>query len=163
MKGYVRKYVNYLADMADLLMEMRCCRLGLWDAQRQEAYIVPMNYGYQIHGKYGEKLTLYFHTGKGDGRKMRLLRAGGRVSFEIDDGGELSASRQVCQCTTVYQSMMGVGTVTFATTDEEKIYALQQILYHELGEEIPFFEKSMLDKTEVFWLEVIDWCGKSSE
>ena len=52
-------------EMMEILKSCDCCRIGLLDGQ--EAYIVPMNFGYE---ECGEHLTLYFHYGS-------LFRANG--------------------------------------------------------------------------------------
>ena len=52
--------------MLEIVAECDCCRLGLVD--NGEAYIVPMNFGFE---DAGSALTLYFHCAA-EGRKLDL-------------------------------------------------------------------------------------------
>ena len=53
--------------MLEIVAECDCCRLGLVD--NGEAYIVPMNFGFE---DAGSALTLYFHCAA-EGRKLDLI------------------------------------------------------------------------------------------
>ena len=64
--------------MLEIVAECDCCRLGLVD--NGEAYIVPMNFGFE---DAGSALTLYFHCAA-EGRKLDLIGSGADVSFEMD-------------------------------------------------------------------------------
>ena len=62
-----------------------CCRLGFVDDK--EAYIVPLNFGYETNGS---DLTLYFHSAN-EGRKIDLVSKQERVAFELDCNGSYSS------------------------------------------------------------------------
>ena len=53
--------------MIEILNACDCCRIGLVD--ENEAYIVPMNFGYEV---VDNSLTLYFHCAK-EGKKLDAL------------------------------------------------------------------------------------------
>ena len=77
----MRRNDRAIPDFAAMLAVVRqcdCCRLGL--VENGEAYIVPLNFGWEAEG---ETLTLYFH-GAAEGRKLALLRQNPAASFEMD-------------------------------------------------------------------------------
>lgn len=80
-----------------------CCRLGFVDDK--EAYIVPLNFGYEI---IGSNLTLFFHSAK-EGRKIDLVNKQKSVAFELDCSHKLVEGKEACDYTFLYQSVMGKG------------------------------------------------------
>ena len=78
------------AKILEIVAECDCCRLGLVD--NGEAYIVPMNFGFE---DAGSALTLYFHCAA-EGRKLDLIGSGADVSFEMDCSHALRAADIAC-------------------------------------------------------------------
>lgn len=78
VKGLRRKdrEVKDFSEIIRIIESCDCCRLGFVD--NREAYIVPLNFGYEIKGS---DLTLYFHSAK-EGRKIDLVSKQETVSFE---------------------------------------------------------------------------------
>lgn len=101
-----------------------CCRLGLVD--EGEAYIVPMNFGFDTADG---KLNLYFHCAS-EGRKLDLLGRNQTVSFEMDTAHALTTGARGCDWSFKYQCVMGTGTVTELADRDERIYALNRIMAH---------------------------------
>ena len=66
------------AQILDILSRCHCCRLGFQD--KEEVYIVPLNFGYTESDGH---LTLYFHSAR-QGRKIDLIARTHRAGFELD-------------------------------------------------------------------------------
>ncbi len=97
------------------------CRIGLVD--NGLAYMVPLVYGYDRAG------TLYFHSSP-RGRKMDLIRAGGRASFEIDIVDDIFARDATFPCTwsVGYECVMGEGRIEVVEERRRKERALTAIM-----------------------------------
>ena len=115
------------ARLREIMDTCSCCRLGLWDGE--EVYIVPMNFGWSWEG---EKLRLYFHSAA-VGRKIELLRARPKVSFEMDTGHSLISGAQACSYSFAYQCLMGTGYGEILEDPGEKRYAMDRIMDHYTG------------------------------
>ena len=102
----------------NVLLNSELCRIGLADGE--EAYIVPMNYGY----KEG---CLYFHSAP-KGRKMELLRKNNRVSFEITQDSRIISGEKPCDWTARYLSVMGLGRIEIIEDAEAKKSGLDVIM-----------------------------------
>ena len=99
----------------EILEACDCCRIGLVDGA--EAYIVPLNFGYErIDGRF----ILYFHCAK-EGRKIDLLPRQESVSFEMDRKHSLVEGETGCDFSYRYQCIMGksVNAVEFAKMAEQ--------------------------------------------
>lgn len=135
-------------EMLKIMNECDCCRLGLVD--KDVAYIVPMNFGYEVHDN---KITLYFH-GAMEGRKIDLLKRNTVVTFEMDVKHELVTADKACGYSYLYQSIMGTGKAIFVTSANDKAYGLTKIMEHYTQESQWSFEPKVLDRTAVIKLEV---------
>ncbi len=141
------KILSYLA-------ECDCCRIGLVDDG--EAYIVPMNFGFETEG---EQLYLYFHCAK-EGRKLDLLPKQQTVSFEADAKHALTVGNVGCDCTFAYRCIMGKGNMEQLEQTEQKIHGLQAIMLHHTGRADWTFRPETLAATAVLKLTVTDWSCK---
>lgn len=146
--------VKEFFKMTKILETCDCCRLGLVDDQ--EAYIIPMNFGYEIEG---ESLTLYFHCA-GEGRKIDLLKKQSTVSFEMDINHKLAEGKQGCEFSYLYQCIMGTGTINISSDLNEKIYGLQKIMVHYTNKQNWEFNEKILNKATVLKLSVKTWSCK---
>ena len=108
----------------EIINSCDCCRLGLVD--EGEAYIVPMNFGFDTADG---KLNLYFHCAS-EGRKLDLLGRNKTVSFEMDTSHALTTGEHGCDWSFKYRCVMGTGTVTELADRDERIYALNRIMAH---------------------------------
>lgn len=133
-----------------------CCRLGLVD--EDGAYIVPMNFGWEAGGG---TLVLYFHCAA-EGKKLRLLRAQTRVSFEMDTAHAFVRREEACGCTMRYQSVMGRGTVRALEQPEERARAMARIVAHYAPELACAVQESALREAVLLRLEVTEWSCKAN-
>jgi nitroimidazol reductase NimA-like FMN-containing flavoprotein (pyridoxamine 5'-phosphate oxidase superfamily) len=90
----------------------------------KEAYVVPMNYGFEIAG---EEITLYFHSAS-EGRKLEALRHSPNVCFETDKMTGVVTSDKACEYGATFESFIGWGVAEFIADDEDKIYALNKLM-----------------------------------
>ena len=125
-----------------------CCRLGFVDGD--EAYIVPLNFGYEVQDN---TLILYFH-GASEGRKLSLAKKSKLVSFEMDTGHALTEGATACAYSYLYQSLMGKGTITVLTDYEEKLHALRRIMEHYSDKGEWSFQEKVVNMVSVMRLEV---------
>lgn len=146
--------ITDFSKMVRIMNSCDCCRLGFVDGN--EAYIVPMNFGYEIND---EQLALFFHCAK-EGRKIALIKDQTIVSFEMDTRHELVVGDLPCDYTYLYQSIMGVGTLKLISDNDEKIYGLNRIMSHYSTEKWTDFDEKLVDKTNVLKLSVKKWSCK---
>lgn len=106
------------AELADVLSRGRVLHLAL-DSQ-DGPYVVPLSYG------RGEG-CLYFHSAP-EGRKMDLIRAGGRCSFSVVAHEALQEADEACAWTAYYESVVGRGVAGIVRDDNEKRTGLAAIM-----------------------------------
>ena len=134
-----------------------CCRLGF--VEDAGAYIVPMNFGYEVQNG---TLVLYFHSAW-EGKKQELLQTQKTVSFEMDTGHRLVEGSAACTYSYLYQSVMGHGVLQTLDPVEETRHALGMILAHYAPEREHTFPEAAVRNVSVFRLEVTDWSCKAHE
>ena len=127
-----------------------CCRIGFYDKENNEVYIVPLNFGYS---HVDNKRVFYFHGAK-EGRKIELISKTKKVSFEMDSNHELIIGKMACNYSERYQSVMGIGIISFVEDKEEKAKALNEIMFQSTGEKDWEFPEPMLNGVAVFMIEV---------
>ena len=117
-----------------------CCRIGFYDKENDEVYIVPLNFGYS---NVDNKRIFYFHGAK-EGRKIDLISKTNKVTFEMDSNHELIVGKMACNYSERYQSVMGTGIVSFVGNKEEKAKALNEIMFQSMGKKIGIFQNLCL-------------------
>ena len=127
-----------------------CCRIGFYDKENNEVYIVPLNFGYS---HVDNKRVFYFHGAK-EGRKIELISKTKKVSFEMDSNHELIIGKMACNYSERYQSVMGTGLISFVEDKDEKIAALNEIMFQSTGKKDWEFPEPMLNAVAVFKIEV---------
>ena len=127
-----------------------CCRIGFYDKENNEVYIVPLNFGYS---NVDNKRVFYFHGAK-EGRKIELISKTKKVSFEMDSNHELIIGKMACNYSERYQSVMGTGLISFVEDKDEKIAALNEIMFQSTGKKDWEFPEPMLNAVAVFKIEV---------
>ena len=128
-----------------------CCRIGFYDKENNEVYIVPLNFGYS---NVDSKRVFYFHGAK-EGRKIELISKTKKVSFEMDSNHELIVGKMACNYSERYQSVIGTGLISFVEDKDEKIAALNEIMFQSTGKKDWDFPEPMLNGVAVFMIEVI--------
>lgn len=133
-----------------------CCRIGFYDKENNEVYIVPLNFGYS---HVDNKRVFYFHGAK-EGRKIELISKTKKVGFEMDSNHELIIGKMACNYSERYQSVMGTGLISFVEDKDEKIAALNEIMFQSTGKKDWDFPEPMLNGVVVFKIEVTSLSAK---
>lgn len=142
-------------EIVEVMKQCDVCRLALNDSVCP--YIVPLNFGMSVEN---DTVTLYFHSAL-EGRKLELIKADNRVSFEMDCCHKLVTDEKNGSCTMNYKSVMGRGTIEFVP-DEEKPAALKLLMSHYHKENFTFNE-NVVPQTCVYKLTVKELTGKKRE
>lgn len=153
MRRKDREVTSY-DKMLEVVEGCDCLRIGLVD--EREAYIVPLNFGYEA--KDGG-LTLYFH-GASEGRKMDLIRNHPTASFEMDRKHELVEGTVPCAYSYLFQSVMGKGKIEILEDHAEKVHGLTLIMEHYTDKKEWAFPEKMVNSMAVIKLTVSDWSCK---
>lgn len=147
MRRKDRELIDF-SKIIGIIHDCDCCRLGLVD--NHEAYMIPMNFGYDVIDGH---LNLYFHCAS-EGRKMDLLPKQSVVSFEMDTNHQLVEGKLGCDFSFRYQSVMGTGSVKEVTDTDEKIHGLQKIMAHYTNKTQWEFHEKILNTTKILKLSV---------
>lgn len=148
--------ITDIKKMTEIMENCDCCRIGLIDHERDEAYIVPLNFGYDISE---EQITLYFH-GASAGRKIDLIPEQAKVSFEMDAKHSLCEGETGCKFSYFYQSIMGTGRLEVLENTQEKKIGLMKVMEHYTHETHWTFDDAVLARTAVLKLTVDQWSCK---
>lgn len=133
------KEITEVAAIEAILKRNNICRLALFDAEYP--YIVPLCYGY-------ENGCLYFH-GFAGGTKLELLKANPNVSFEVEEGLEVTADPDPCEWSVKYRSVVGRGMAEILEDGPEKRAGLDIVVKAFAGRTLDFPEKAMAAVTVV--------------
>lgn len=140
----------------DKIMEImaKCdvCRLALFD--EVYLYIVPLNFGVDVEA---EQLYLYFHCAN-QGKKLDLIRANNKVTFEMDCEHNIILYDERMSCTMGFASVIGHGEIELVE-DDKKFEALKILMRHYHSEEFEF-NTGLMKATTVLRLKVLDVVGK---
>jgi nitroimidazol reductase NimA-like FMN-containing flavoprotein (pyridoxamine 5'-phosphate oxidase superfamily) len=114
-----------------------------------------MNFGYT----WDDHLTLYFHSAP-KGRKIDLLAAHPKVSFEMDCDHLLVEGATACRYTYRYASIIGEGNVRFLEDYEEKLTALKAIMLRVTGSDVYIYDEPAVRSIAVFAVDATSITGK---
>ncbi len=128
--------ITDLNEIRNILSEASVCRLGFYDKEADEVYMVPMNFAWEL---CEGALTLYFHSAR-EGRKLDLLESRPRVSFELDCRHELVSHETPCEYGFRYACVMGTGEAALLTEPKEKARALSLLMEQQTGKPITVTE-----------------------
>ena len=158
------------------------CHIAL--AVDSEPYVVTMSYGAvsdstpgvteEAHGSreaIGSSrpdeaavlggLRLYLHCA-GAGKKTDMIRQNPHVCFTIQGRHHVELGDEACHCTVRYESIVGYGTVSFVTDDDERRAGFDAIMRQQ-GARPPFdYATPALDQVVVLRLSVTGISGKSN-
>ncbi len=137
-------------EITDIIHSCSCCRLGFYDKDQDEIYIVPLSFGYEETN--GQRI-FYFHGAK-VGRKVELLKASPKVGFELDTDHELVRGTAACNHSMKYKSIIGTGIAKIIENDDEKRHALLAIMQQQTGQSAWDIPYPMLATVCVFKLTV---------
>lgn len=151
--------VTDFSKICDIIQRCHCCRVGFYDAEAKQVYIVPLNFGYMVEG---EKVTLYFH-GAQEGRKIDLIKAAPNVGFEMDTNYKLNEATEACEYSARFQSIIGNGVISLIEDLEEKKQGLEILMKHVSGRDGWEYPEQMLKNMSVMKLEVKELACKEHE
>lgn len=150
MRRCDREVTDY-SHIYDIISHCNCLRLGLVD--NNEAYIVPVNFGFEI--EQGNRLVLYFHSAV-EGRKAKLLLEQESITFEMDTKHELVEADIACGFSCLYQCVMGKAKVKILKDNEKKKHGLNIIMSHYSKQNSWEYNEKMLDRVLVVELSVTE-------
>lgn len=155
MNGMTRREreVTDINKILEILDKAKVLHLGLVDGD--EAYVVPMNYGYTY---VNDKLTLYLH-GARRGRKLDLIRQNPKVFFEMDCDIVPFEGDVACKYGITYSSIMGRGLAEIVEDPEEKMSALTHLMKTQTGKDFEFNEK-LVSVVAVIRIDVSEFTAK---
>ena len=144
--------------LREIIEECDVVRIGASDSDG--IFVVPVNYGYDLSFQNGKAdLKLYIH-GAGEGRKAEAFASNPLVAVEMDRMVSVISGDYTCSYSYSYRSIMGNGKVRRAADEQEKVYGLTKIMEHMApGAEIEF-SPAMLERTEVFCIEMGKFTAK---
>lgn len=142
-----------------IIEECKVLRLGFYDEEKDEVYIVPVNFG--CEEKDG-KLIFYIHGAK-EGRKAELIKRTGRAGFELDCGCKITDGPSACAYSAVYKSIVGKGSIRMIPDSDraEKRHALMRIMLKNTGKADWEFPDASTDIVMTAVLEVTELCAKA--
>ncbi len=141
------------AEIRKIIESCMVLHLGLVDEGLP--YIVPMNYGFEfIDGQ----LVLYIHGAK-KGYKLDVMRKNPVCCFEMECNVQPFEGKVPCQYGTVYESVMGRGTVEILEDPEEKIHAMKVLMKTQTGKDFDFTEK-LVSVVSVMRIHVSEYTAK---
>lgn len=146
--------VSDTEEIRNILDGCRTCYVAMRD--KEEAYIVPLNYGYTLEGGV---LTLYFHSAK-EGRKIDIWKRCKEVCFAVSREGKLHTAPSPCGYGYNYSSVIGWGTVEFIEDTADKCRALSLLFAHQTGEHVAFSSRQA-EPVCVYKITCTRFTGKS--
>lgn len=143
--------VTDFSRIKDIISRCDCLRLGFVD--NNEAYVVPVNFGFEI--EQDNKLALYFHSAT-EGRKAKLLSEQEYVTFEMDTKHELVEAAIACGFSYLYQCVMGKARVEILKDNEKKKHGFNIIMSHYSKQSSWKYNEKVLDRALVVKLSVTE-------
>ena len=155
MQGITRRelQITDINEIKTILDKSKIVHLGLVDGD--EAYVVPMNYGYVMED---ERLTLYLH-GATKGRKIDLMKANPKVFFEMECDLQPFEGKTACHYGIAYASVMGRGTAEIVEDTEEKKKGLSVLMKTQTEKDFTFNGK-MAAVVAVIRIDVTEYTAK---
>lgn len=141
-------------EINDILNSGKIVQIAFVD--KDEPYIVTMNYGYVLEN---EKIRLYFHSAH-EGRKIDCIKNNPHVCFSISICDPFIAGEKACNYGIKYRSIIGYGTMRIVESDEERLNGLNVLMKQYTGKDSWQYDDEMLKKTTVSCLDVEKITGK---
>lgn len=145
--------VTDIQEILAILDKCKVVHIGLTD--KDQPYIVPMNYGYTYED---QQLTLFLH-GAVKGYKYDLIKANPKVCFEMECDVMPFEGKVACQYGMVYSSIIGKGTAEIVEDVEEKKRALSILMKTQTGKDFAFNEK-LVSIVNVIEIHVMEFTAK---
>lgn len=151
------KEITEFAEKLEVLDRCDVIRLGMVDDGK--AYVVPVNFGYNVENG---QISIYFHCA-GEGRKIDVLAKNPNVFFEADYNFDVVKGETACRWTARYASVMGEAVAGQLVSEKEKIAAFRIIMKKYGYEGEPHFDSAALARTHLYRLTVTDITAKKSK
>lgn len=119
-----------------------------------EPYLVAMNFALQDG-------AIYMHSAL-EGRKIDILRKNNKVAFQTDTNVGLVLLPEAHACTTRYRSVCGTGKAVLLEGREEKIKALDAIMFKHTGKQDHQYPENVLNKILIIRVDIDSITGKKS-
>jgi nitroimidazol reductase NimA-like FMN-containing flavoprotein (pyridoxamine 5'-phosphate oxidase superfamily) len=151
----MRRHDKEISDpevIREILTNSRILRLGMVD--KNEVYIVPVNYAY-------ENGLIYMHSAP-HGRKMEILRSNNIVSFEIEYSEEIITDEKPCEWSARYRSVMGKGSITIENDPARKKAGLDFIMRRYGASGRLKYDESSVSRMVLLIMSIISLTGKQS-
>ena len=141
-------------EMLAILQREQVARVAFCDGERP--YIVPLSFA--VH-EDGDGIALYFHCAA-EGRKMDLLKANGRVAFEVDGAYRMLPGEVACDWSVAFESVVGEGLLSIVQDPEERVLGMDFIMskYGYAGK--PVYDPAIFQRTAILRLKVTAMTGK---
>lgn len=147
--------VTGVDELLGIMRRCDACRIAI-NGDDGFPYIIPLNFGIMADGEKG--VGLVFHSAR-EGRKLDLLKADDRASFEMDCGHRLQYFEDKGYCTMAYESVVGKGRIRMLEGDE-KDRALHALMDQFHPGENAYFNPAAAERTAVYRLDVSEMTGK---
>lgn len=126
------------------------CRIGLYDEENDEVYVVPLDFGYL---EENNKKIFYFHGAK-TGRKINLILKKKKATIELDQSSGLIKNDLACNYSRYFASIIANGQIETVEDLEEKKKGLSAIMYHSTKKSNWEFPDPMIKSVNVIKLVV---------
>ncbi|GHU80518.1 pyridoxamine 5'-phosphate oxidase [Clostridia bacterium] len=146
--------VSDMQGILEIIDKCQVARLGLSD--NGAPYIVPLNFGYEYNGG---KLVFYFHSAR-EGRKVDILKSNPKVCFELDSLLQVKKDDDPCKWTSLYESVIGYGEISFVEDADGKKAAMDALMRHCGFSGTPRYDSAVFARTQIFRLDVETVTGK---
>ncbi|MDR2772527.1 MAG: pyridoxamine 5'-phosphate oxidase family protein [Elusimicrobiota bacterium] len=152
------KEITDISAKIDIIDRCKVCRLGLSD--KDQPYVIPLNYGYSFSGG---KLTLFFHGAK-EGMKVDIIKRNNRACFEMDCDLGLIVGDAPHKYSYAFKSIIGFGKITILESHKEKTDALNEIMKHQTGKDTRYtYPDEQLDGVLIYKVDADEFSGKHKE
>lgn len=145
------KEITDRVEIEAILERNNICRLAMFDSEYP--YIVPLCYGY-------EDGCLYFH-GFAGGMKLDLVRANPHVTFEVEEGLQVTTDPDPCEWSVKYRSVIGRGVAEILEDGPEKRAGLDIVVKAFAGRTLDF-PPSAMGAVTVVKIRVKEMTGRRS-
>jgi hypothetical protein len=146
------KEITDRSEIEEIIGKSAVCRLAV--SKDNVPYIIPISFGF-------DGSNLYLHTAV-EGRKIDFWSSNPIVCFEFDsDINTISDEKTACKWTTSFRSVVGYGKISELSTENDKFYALNQIMLHYSGRQWEFSTKD-LKGVKLWKIEISELSGKKS-
>ena len=124
-------------------------------AVHNEPYIVAMSFGFI----WESKLAVYMHCAS-EGKKLDMMRHNNSVCFQMDTDTLLVVAPLSCRWNLQYSSIIGRGTLSEVTDEDERLKGLNLIMKNYGKKGRNNFAADILQNTTVLRLDVHEITAK---